>query len=269
MNPFRKLGQLVNWVLGADLSEPAPPAPRPPPPRRTDTSGPDGFDPPKRAPLTWRTPFEPRAEPSPEEPLPEPTPVPPTAFMASLDDIDLVDDPLEPRPEFIPKGGMSTESLMREFDSLDPELRGAASVEAPAVEPRDTSTEALMAELAGLTPAPQEPPLQDVDVSAPGEKAIQGDAVSPVDVQPPLDGAWPVELPAANRAHALEVISLEPPDVPLQRTDVGHPAEPAIQSDAPEPPLDAPVEGSTVPTVEKPASAVEEPTAAKDDGLNR
>lgn len=240
MNPFRKLGQLVNWVLGADLSEPAPPAPRPPPPRRTDTSGPDGFDPPKRAPLTWRTPFEPRAEPSPEEPLPEPTPVPPSAFMASLDDIDLVDEPLEPRPEFIPKGGMSTESLMREFDELDPELRGAGSVEAPAVEPPDASTEALMAELEGVT---QEPPLQDVDVSAPGAPAIQRDAVPPVDVQPPLDGASPVELPAANPA-------------------------PAIQSDAPEPPLDAPVEGSTVPTVEKLASAVEEPTAAKDDGLN-
>jgi hypothetical protein len=217
MNPFRKLGQLVNWVLGADLSEPAPPAPRPPPPRRTDTSGPDGFDPPKRAPLTWRTPFEPRAEPSPEEPLPEPTPVTPSAFMASLDDIDLVDDPLEPRPEFIPRGGMSTESLMREFDSLDPELRGAASVEAPAVEPRDASAEALMAELDGLTQV-QEPPLQDVHVSAPGAPAIPRDAVSQVDVQPPLD---------------------------------------------------APVEGSTVPMVEKPASAVEEPTAAKDDGLNQ
>lgn len=272
MNPFRKLGQLVNWVLGADLSEPAPPAPRPPAarppaPRTPAPSGPDGFDPPKRVPLTWRTPFEPRAEPSAEEPLPEPPPVPPTAFMASLDDIDLVDEPLEPSPEFIPKGGMSTESLMREFDSLDPELVGAAVVELPPHDQRDASTVALMATLDVLTQELQERPLQ-VDVSPPEAPAAPGDGPPPGDMQPRVDGEAPVTLAAV-----LEVVSHEPPDVPLQRIDIGDPAGSANQTDAAllQPPVEAPVAKPATVRDEPAGSAVGAPTdsptaAAKDDG---
>lgn len=38
--------------------------------------------------------------------------------------------PIPPRPEFIPSGGLSTESLMSEFDSIDAETRAAAIAEA-------------------------------------------------------------------------------------------------------------------------------------------
>ncbi len=48
--------------------------------------------------------------------------------------VEPADAPIPPRPEFIPSGGMSTESLMSEFESLDAETRAAAIAEAAANE---------------------------------------------------------------------------------------------------------------------------------------
>lgn len=84
-----------------------------------------------------------------EEPPAEASFIPPSGFNASFDDLPaLVDEPLGEQPEFIPEGGMSTQSLMREFDVLDP-----AIIPAPA-EPVSTFFEAAALEESSFEAAP-------------------------------------------------------------------------------------------------------------------
>jgi uncharacterized protein (DUF433 family) len=158
------LGELVYWVLGADLSEPKQAEKQPvvkQPTRKPPARG-DGFD--------VKASSAPVALGNVDVPVAPATPVAPTPgdFTASFDDLkDLVDEPMEPRAEFVPEGGMSTESLMREFESLDAELQAkavvtAASVSVEELEPRPSpldgplpqmATESLMSEFESLAPA--------------------------------------------------------------------------------------------------------------------
>ncbi|MFT3712391.1 MAG: hypothetical protein QM817_32490 [Archangium sp.] len=196
------LGKVVKWVLGEDLAEQreaekkkeaAKPFERPTH-RRNEG---DGFD------------AQPRAQ---KEALGSTVDVPvqgvvadqpepgaaASGFTASFDDLkDLVDEPIEPRGEFIPEGGMSTESLMREFDSLDADLqvaaveaaaraaeeesRVAAAAVAVAVAPIDASTQALMREF------------EPVQAPAPGEVA---EVVAPAEVTASAAAASVVPTPA-------------------------------------------------------------------------
>ncbi|MBL8916841.1 MAG: hypothetical protein JNM17_39425 [Archangium sp.] len=123
MNPFHKLRDLVLWVLGDDLSSPKPkksddePRVTKPPQRKPPARG-DGFEAPPRA----RVPLDPPPAPEKREQV-----ITTTNFDASLDDLKhVVDEPMEPQPEFIPEGGMSTQSLMQEFESLDAETQAKA-----------------------------------------------------------------------------------------------------------------------------------------------
>jgi len=103
-----------------------------------------------------------------EEPPVDDSFIPPSSFNASLDDLPaLVDEPLGEQPEFIPEGGMSTQSLMREFDVLDPSI-----VVAPPVEPVSTFFEAASLEESSFEPAP-------VPLEAPISSAAPPQSASP------------------------------------------------------------------------------------------
>jgi len=163
--------------------------------RRSDG---DGFDVVARAP---RVTLSPSAEPL--ELVDEPQESAPASmdFVASLDDLkDLNDAPLEPQPEFIPEGGMSTQSLMREFEMLDAELQTEAikvAAAPPAVPEPETvpvaamPTEALISEVDSLS-APVPPEVIEapaaVEVIAPAPvKVIEAPASEPVERETP---AW-------------------------------------------------------------------------------
>lgn len=185
MGFLRKLREAVGWVLGDDLSEPAATSPQQPAPKKVveqRRSDGDGFDVVARAP---RVTLSPSAEPL--ELVDEPQESAPASmdFVASLDDLkDLNDAPLEPQPEFVPEGGMSTQSLMREFEMLDAELQVEAIkvAAAPPSVPEPESvpvavmpTEALISEVDSL-PAPPvevEPQTPQVVVEAPPPAAIE------------------------------------------------------------------------------------------------
>ncbi|MDP1916821.1 MAG: hypothetical protein Q8L14_11265 [Myxococcales bacterium] len=146
MNPFRPLLKLLDFVLGNDLHERAPEKKRPdvrPPAQRTAGPQVDGFDSGSRGSRVDLRGGVKVPVVMPDEPAGPPTAIPPSDFSASLDDLALLtDDPMEPRPEFIPEGGMSTESLMREFESLDAETQ-AAGVEAAAARELATNVDAF------------------------------------------------------------------------------------------------------------------------------
>ncbi|MDP3236859.1 MAG: hypothetical protein Q8N26_28955 [Myxococcales bacterium] len=163
MNPFRPLRKLLDFVLGEDLPKRAPekkrPDVRPPAPRTAAPQG-DGFDSGSRGPRVDLRGGVKVPVVMPDEPAGPPAAIPPSDFSASLDDLALLtDDPMEPRPEFIPKGGMSTESLMREFESLDAETQ-AAGVEAAAARELATNVDAFEP-ASELPPSPIESAHQD------------------------------------------------------------------------------------------------------------
>lgn len=174
-----KLRAMVGWILGEDLSaRDAQPrqearAPAPPKVQQRRSEG-DGFDDTRPAPA--RSASAPRVEvsslagESSAELL-----AAATDFVASLDDLqDLAGQAAEPEPEFVPEGGMSTQSLMREFEQLAPELQAAAA-ELAAAEAAAThgSTEALISEVdALLVPAPPGPSLEAARVASPEEVSV-------------------------------------------------------------------------------------------------
>ena len=123
MNPFRPLIKLLDFVLGNDLHERAVEKKAPevrPPPRRDPAPRGDGFDSGSRGPRVDLRGGVKAAPRLPDEPAGPPAVIEPSTFNASLEDLShLVDEPMAPRPEFIPEGGMSTESLMGEFAALD------------------------------------------------------------------------------------------------------------------------------------------------------
>ena len=180
MNPFRPLRKLLDFVLGNDLHERAPekkrPDVRPPAPRTAAPQG-DGFDSGSRGARVDLRGGVKVPVVMPDEPAAPPAAIPPSDFSASLDDLaHLTDDPMEPRPEFIPEGGMSTESLMREFESLDAETQAAGMEAAAARE--------LAATVDAFEPASELPP-------APIERA-------------PQDEGQPAEPPAPDAAPAVD-----------------------------------------------------------------
>jgi hypothetical protein len=209
MNPFRKLGELVEWVLGADLSDPPAsqaPAPRPRPPAEP---GVDGFDRPARAPISLGNTFTPRVERLEVEPRPPPGQVmSDSAFVASLDDLHLVDEAMEPNPEFIPEGGMSTESLMREFDSLDPELQAQAiSGVAPALNAEPQGSMEAPPQIDALQPPADAVPPHAASVTEPRAEAIGVAAAS----EPDAAALEPLPTPPLDGPEALPHISTLPP----------------------------------------------------------
>lgn len=162
MNLFRPLRKLLDFVLGEDLRERAPekkrPDVRPPAPRTSAPQG-DGFDSGSRGTRVDLRGGVKVPVVKPDEPAAPPAAIPPSDFSASLDDLaHLVDDPVEPRPEFIPEGGMSTESLMREFESLDAHAQASAVEAASAWEPAE---EADAAAVDSFEPASDLPPAPD------------------------------------------------------------------------------------------------------------
>lgn len=180
MNPFRPLRKLLDFVLGEDLHERAPEQKRPdvrPRAQRTAAPQGDGFDSGSRGPRVDLRGGVKVPVVGPDEPAAPPAPIPPSDFSASLDDLALLADaPMEPRPEFIPEGGMSTESLMREFESLDAERQAAAMGAAAANE--------LAANADAFEPASELPP-------APIESAHQ-------------DEGQPAEPPAPDAVPAID-----------------------------------------------------------------
>lgn len=200
MNPFRPLRKLLDFVLGNDLHERAPekkrPAVRPPAQRPAAPQG-DGFDSGSRGPRVDLRGGVKVPVVMPDEPAGPPAAIAPSDFSASLDDLALVaDDPMEPRPEFIPEGGMSTESLMREFESLDAETQ-AAAVEAAAANERAAAVHAFEPS-SELPPAPIE--------SAPRDEGQHAEPPAP-DAVPAVDA--PLEpKPAVAPEGALSTESL-------------------------------------------------------------
>lgn len=200
MNPFRPLKKLLDFVLGEDLHERAPEKKRPetrPPAQRTAAPQGDGFDPGSRGPRVDLRGGVKVPVVTLDEPAGPPAAIPPSDFSASLDDLaHLTDDPMEPRPEFIPEGGMSTESLMREFESLDAETQ-AAAMEAAAT--RELATDVDAFEPASeLPPSPIESAQQDEGQHA---EPPAPDAVPAVDE--PLE---PKPVPISESALSTEAL---------------------------------------------------------------
>lgn len=108
-------------------------------------------------------------------------------FMASFDDLkDLVDEPQEPQPEFIPEGGMSTESLMREFELLAPADDASESLPPPTMAEGERPEE----------PQTESPPMIEQE-SAPAASAL---------------GALPAEEEVTpNQAHEPSLSATEAP----------------------------------------------------------
>ena len=199
MNPFRPLRKLLDFVLGNDLHERAPekkrPEVRPPAPRTAAPQG-DGFDPGLRGPRVDLRGGVKVPVVMPDEPAGPPAAIPPSDFSASLDDLALLtDDPMEPRPEFIPEGGMSTESLMREFESLDAETQ-AAGVEAAAARELATNVDAFEP-ASEVPPSPIESAHQDEGQHA---EPPAPDAVPAVDEPREPEPAFIPEGPLSTEA---------------------------------------------------------------------
>jgi hypothetical protein len=208
VNVLGSLRRLVNWVLGADLSE------RPQPTREPDTqqqahrastlSG-DGFD---AAPRTPRVVLDGSVEAParvPDEPQPDGA-VTSRDFMASFDDLkDLVDEPLEPQPEFIPEGGMSTESLMREFEAL---ALADAALEPLAASPPMAESPPLMLEPMGANQQSEAAPVASSATEAP-----------PTPVDDRLAPAWLIPATTASARPA----ALAPTDFNASLDDLAAP----------------------------------------------
>lgn len=200
---LRKLRDAVGWVLGADLSEPAAAPPREPAPKKVVAeqrrSDGDGFDVVARAP---RVTLSPSAEPLELVDEPQESAAASMDFVASLDDLkDLNDAPLEPQPEFIPEGGMSTQSLMREFEMLDAELQTEAikiAAAPPAVpEPESVPvaampTEALISEVDALS-APIPPEVSEVPAAVEVVAPVAVEVVAPAPVEAEAPASQPAE----------------------------------------------------------------------------
>jgi hypothetical protein len=212
---LRKLREAVDWVLGDDLSEPAATSPQQPAPKKVveqRRSDGDGFDVVARAP---RVTLSPSAEPLElVDELQESAPAS-MDFVASLDDLkDLNDAPLEPQPEFVPEGGMSTQSLMREFEMLDAELQTEA-IKVAAAPPSVPEPESVP-----VAAMPTEALISDVD-SLPAPAALleaePEKAPEVIDAAPPAATEVPTPEPIERETPAW----LIPPT-----TDVAPPAPP-------------------------------------------
>lgn len=158
MNLFRSLRDYLKSLAAGDAepeSEKRPPGVRPVVKPAQRTSQGDGFDAGAggaRVDLRGglKVPVLEAEEPRADGPF-----IQPTDFNASLDDLALVDDPLGDQPEFIPEGGMSTESLMREFDTLEPEAVATSAEPAlRAADFRDEASSLAPVETAALVIAP-------------------------------------------------------------------------------------------------------------------
>jgi len=206
VNPFRPLRKLLDFVLGEDLQERAPEKKRPavrPPAQRTAASQGDGFDSGSRGPRVDLRGGVKVPVAGPDEPAGPPPAIPPSDFSASLDDLPHVaDDPMEPHPEFIPEGGMSTESLMREFGALDADTHAAA-------------VEAAASERAELPPTPDVVHVVDEPLEPKPALIPEGDlsTESPMSGFASLDAA--PQASAAQEAVATEDARVEPAVAPL------------------------------------------------------
>jgi hypothetical protein len=142
---------------------------------------------------------------------------------------DLNDAPLEPQPEFVPEGGMSTQSLMREFEMLDAELQAEAiqvAAAPPSVPENETvpvaamPTEALISEvdsLPALAPEVSEAPVAVEVIGAPAEVSeapVAVEVIAAAEVtEAPVPAVAPVEreTPAWLIPATTEVVPPSPP----------------------------------------------------------
>lgn len=180
MNLFRSLRDYLKSLAAGDAEpepEKRPPGVRPVVKPAQRTSQGDGFDAGARGSRVdlrggLKVPVLEAEEPRADGPL-----IQPTDFNASFDDLALVDEPLSDQPEFIPEGGMSTESLMREFDTLDPGVVAAstaadASDDSPAPAPETPV-------LAPSTLDPRTPEPVTSQAAPPSSPAPEGPALLP------------------------------------------------------------------------------------------